>query len=117
MNNLVVYFHLRWAKGQELIPASKRELLVVGIGKNKDGPFFGFEKRDQKVTSHKYFKNVFLKHKIKKKPFTKYANDKQLLNGLVLDEYYDSENKKFWFNKLHLIPIKEFELDYSSCKF
>ena len=114
-NSKTVWFHLRWKSGDEILPASQREILVVAIADSKDGLFYLFEPRDRKSNRHKYFKSAFDKKKIQKKSFVSFCNDKQLLSGIVLDEYWDSSANKFRFNNYYLVPTSKLGETYS-CK-
>ena len=113
----VVYFHLRWRTGEELLPPSKKTLLVIAIAESKDGPFYLFEKADRLPSSHKFFKQAFEKQQSRNKPFTTYCNDRQTLAGITVQEYWCEKERRFKFKGRHLVETKSigspFSLDES----
>lgn len=110
----VVYFHLQWAAGQEYLPVADKDLLVVAIAESLAGPYYRFESSDMKVDRHRYFRDSFLRQKQKQKVFQSFRNVRQVLSGVVLDEYFDHNRQRFKFNKRLLSEYKHIDC---SCKY
>lgn len=95
-----VYFHLRWRNPDK--PIKERDISVVAISENQSGPYYLFEIGDRPTLKHKFFRTIFDKKKEAQKPFKNVCTVKQVLSGIILNEYWNDQAARFEFNGLPL---------------